>query len=187
METDTFFPDETFKEILSQLKTYDQIQLCQTNKRIKSLCNTFNIDILNNNLNYKLFAGNDNSVFYIKNNTLYHILRNKKIEAFELPNNDIPVSIIMNGYDLFIITDSNKLYRCFINPYITTPDVRLHKFILITIPGKILSVEGSRAGKRLCYIITTMGLYEYDIDKEVFSNTLLIHLYLLEMVIMDCW
>jgi hypothetical protein len=110
-------PNDMMNEILNQLKTYDQLLLCNINKYIK--CDK-NVKILVDNIKYKKVTI-DKNTFIIKNEKLYtnilitdgKIIRKLAFYEIETPVVDgirsIPLAVACHGYDLVLLT-SEGLY-----------------------------------------------------------------------------
>jgi hypothetical protein len=152
-----YLPDDIINNILLNLKTYDTINFCQTNKRIRSLCNLFNINILSNTLKPKTIACNKFSTYFIKNKNLYKVeLTTNNINIINLPNNEIPIYIISYRYQSFLIlTDTNTLY--FMKPH---ENLSFEKMIIPN--GKITFIKKGGYGETCYNVITTNGIYRCD-------------------------
>lgn len=105
-----FLPNDTLMEIMKHMKTYNQLQICNTNKAIKVLCNqTINHDSLIYNLKYKtidIFEGN----YVIINNGNIYINGYKKMIKLKLPDNVIPLSCHINKYYIITLTTDGLYY-----------------------------------------------------------------------------
>lgn len=150
-------PDDVIYLILNELKTYDQMALSVTNKRLNQLCNTFYIQILSKTLQYKTIACHKNATWIIKNNQLYKILDNT-YQLIHLPDNDTPVYITsFKCYSLLILTKLNKLYL--MNDQNEFKELKTPR-------GQIKFITQGRAGEREFYVITNEGLYQCHPTRE---------------------
>lgn len=156
-----YLPDDIINNILLNLKTYDTINFCQTNKRIRSLCNLFNINILSNTLKPKTIACNKLSTYFIKNKNLYKVeLSTNNINIINLPNNEIPIYIISYRYKSFLIlTNTNTLY------YMNSRENLSFKKMIIP-NGKIKFIEKGGFDETCYNVITTNGIYRCDNKKN---------------------
>ena len=169
-------PDDVIRFILLELKTYDQMALSVTNKRLNKLCNTFYIQILSKTLQYKTIACHKNATYIIKNNQLYKILDNT-YQLIHLPENDKPVYITsFKCYSLLILTKLNKLYL--MNDQNEFKELKTPR-------GQIKLITQGRAGEREFYVITNDGLYQCHPLTEKIKKININEEKLLSMVIGD--
>lgn len=166
-----YLPNDTINNILLNLKTYDTINFCQTNKRIRSLCNLFNINILSNTLKPKKIACNKFSTYFIKNKNLYKVeLITNNINIINLPNYEIPIYIISYRYNSFLIlTNTNTIYYMktrenFNTIYYMKTCENFKKMIIPN--GKIKFIEKGGFNETCYNVITTNGIYRCDNKKN---------------------
>lgn len=180
-------PNDMMNEILNQLKTYDQLLLCDISKNIK--CHK-NVKILVDNIKYKKIAI-DKNTFIIKNKKLYtnilitdgKIIRKLAFYEIETPVVDgirsIPLAVACHGYDLVLLT-SEGLYvkriiremyqplylsdyiKINVNEQITSFYLNAIDEIYIATPNYIIIYGILQNTRRIINIVNCLGFLEYN-------------------------
>lgn len=181
-------PNDVLIEIYKNMKTYDKIQFCITNKLFNTLCNNDNhIKTLSHTLGYKKVACGHNNTFIIKDDKLYGVGsnahgqfgNNKQGKGYGtgtpfhmmIPNNYIPLSVAC-GSDHTIVLTNDGLYGCGRNNNGQLTGTERHYLTLTKIKhqGIILSIACS---SHSTYIVTTEGLFYTNTNTKTFEKILI--------------
>lgn len=140
---DSILPMELYQEIITHLKTYEQIPFCSSSKKL--VCE--NVVVLQNNMKFSQFSKTwSGEIIYIKNKKLYKYGRKTPIKTTGTPLMVIPYSANVITYLL-----------------LTTKGLYYNGVSIPLPPGEIINIDILNIGVGNHIMIhTTNGLYKYS-------------------------